>query len=60
MATEAQIRFFDNLLGDREFPPGTDKTQLRSQFAHIPDASASKWIDKAMALPRAGEVPPPF
>lgn len=59
MATAAQIKFFENLTSDRDFGD-KDIIALRQQFAAIPDASASAWIDKAMALPRKGEVPPPF
>jgi len=50
-----QIKFFDNLLEVKEFPAGSDKATLKTQFAGLNKASASEWIDKAVKLPDEGE-----
>lgn len=61
MATEKQKAFFEELLRDRQFPAGSpDEETLRSQFAAVPDKSASAWIEKALSLPEKGAVPPAF
>lgn len=65
MASSKQIDFFANLLDEKQFPPGTDIEQLRSQFAGLDKGNGSKWIEKALKLPDKGEeqhddVPPPF
>jgi hypothetical protein len=60
MATAKQIELFNKLTGDKEFPAGTDLANLREQFAGVNDKSASDWIEKALALPDAGLVPPAF
>lgn len=60
MASEKQIKFFDELLGRKGFPEGTDKDALRQKFANVNDKSASAWIDRALELPDADETPVPF
>lgn len=65
MASSKQIQFFDNLLDEKQFPPGTDISALRTQFAGLDKSNGSKWIEKAMALPDKGEevsedIPAPF
>lgn len=60
-----QIAFFDTLLGEKQFPAGVNETELKAQFATLNKASASEWINKAMALPEKGTIdeaitPPSF
>lgn len=65
MASSKQIQFFDNLLDEKQFPPGTDTAALRAQFATLDKSNASAWVEKALNLPDKGEeaseaVPPPY
>lgn len=65
MSSSKQIDFFNNLLDEKQFPPGSDTNALRAQFAGLDKASGSNWIEKALKLPDKGEdatepVPPPF
>lgn len=65
MATRSQIDFFEQCLGERDFPPATDTDTLRAQFAPLSKDAASKWIDNALKLPKKGaeegdNTPPPF
>lgn len=54
MVTQAQIRFFDQLLEERDFGAKTKKDvdQLRESFAQLDKRSASVWIEKALGLPK--------
>lgn len=53
--TANQRVFFDKLVGEKEFPPGSpDPDTLRAQFAKLNKASAIEWIDKALSLPNKG------
>jgi hypothetical protein len=63
--SKKQIDFFDNLLAEKQFPPGETVEQLRAKFATLNKSSASDWINRAIALPDLGEeteesVPAPF
>lgn len=66
MASSKQIQFFDNLLDEKQFPPGSDLAALRTQFAGLDKSNGSDWIEKALKLPDKGEdaaepqVPAPF
>lgn len=65
MATQSQVKFFDQCLDEREFPDGVKTDKLRSDFAPLSTAAASKWIENALQLPKkdaeAGDnTPPPF
>lgn len=65
MASSSQVKFFDELLTDREFPAGQDANALRGQFQNLSTKSASQWIEKALSLPKRDEsglpdTPPPF
>jgi hypothetical protein len=65
MASQAQIKFFDQCLEEREFPTGQDPNSLRTQFAPLSTNAASEWIDKALKLPKKDAAtgdnsPPPF
>lgn len=59
MATQKQIELFTKLTADKDFGQ-QDVNSLKTQFENLPDKSASKWIEKALALPDKGEVAPPF
>lgn len=57
MVTQAQIRFFDQLLEERNFgsdDPAEIKT-LRESFAKLDKRSASLWIEKGLTLPKREE-----
>jgi len=65
MPSPAQVKFFDNLLEGREFPPKSKVDELREQFAELSDASASTWIEAALKLPKRSDggvstTPAPF
>lgn len=54
-ATTAQKNFWNKLLDEKEFPPGTpDVDTLRNQFENLNKKSASIWIDRALKLPDKG------
>jgi hypothetical protein len=59
MATEAQVKFFDKLLEEKEFG-NADLTGLRQQFSELNKKSASAWIEKAMNLPKRDETHDPI
>ena len=59
--TANQRVFFDKLLSEKEFPPGSpDPDTLKSQFDKLNKASASEWIEKALKLPNKGTVDEPI
>jgi hypothetical protein len=65
MPSPAQLKFFDNLLEGREFPPKKKVDELREQFAELDDTSASAWIEAALKLPKRSDggvisTPAPF
>jgi hypothetical protein len=50
--TDRQVELFHKLTTDRDFGDA-DPDALRSTFATLTPAAASKWIDRAMSKPRA-------
>jgi hypothetical protein len=66
MASPAQVKFFEKLLGEREFPANVNKPEIAGIFDELDEQSASEWIDKALKLPKvpkdpnAKTVPAPF
>lgn len=64
MPTDAQIKFFDKLLEEKDFG-AADIAALKQQFAGLNKVSASVWIEKGIGLPKRDEstdvvVPPAF
>lgn len=53
MVTQAQIDFFAQLLGEKDFGPDANPVNLSKEFAKLDKRSASAWIDKALTLPKA-------
>jgi hypothetical protein len=64
--SQQQIRFFDELLNEKQFPEGSPSDEeLRTQFAALSKKSGSEWIEKAINLPKKDDddspvEPPPF
>lgn len=63
--SSAQVKFFQQLTEDREFPKSANLEALRSAFGGLSQDTASKWIEKALELPKADtgvgdNTPPPF
>lgn len=65
--TPKQSTLFSELLDRKQFPDGIDSEALKGQFANLSRATASNWIDKALALPNAtdaddtgSDAPAPF
>lgn len=55
MVSDAQVKFFTKLLGEKEFPEGTDTESLLEEFEELNSKSASLWIEKAMSLGKRDE-----
>lgn len=51
--TPKQAELFGELVERKQFPDGTDKAALLTQFSSLSRTAASTWIDKALALPNA-------
>lgn len=49
MVTKAQIEFFNQLLGEKDFGD-KDTEKLAKEFSKLDKVSASAWIDKALTL----------
>lgn len=62
MASEKQIVLFKELTERKTFPEGTNVENLRNEFASLPQAEASRWIERAMELPNGEDSgkPVPF
>lgn len=62
MASEKQITAFTNVADRATFPPGTDLSALKVKFASLPVPEASRWLERALALPQDGDsgAPVPF
>lgn len=54
MVTDAQVKFFDKLIEEKEFGD-IDIPTLKAEFAGLNKKSGSAWIDKAMTLPKRDE-----
>lgn len=54
--TPKQATLFSELLDRKQFANGADTEALKGQFANLTRASASAWIDKALALPNITEA----
>jgi hypothetical protein len=53
--SDAQVRFFEQLLSEKDFGD-VDQEVVRDQFVQLDKRSASAWIERAMALPKATEL----
>lgn len=60
MVTEAQIKFFDKLLEEKDFGSKTDTDKLRKEFSDLNSKSASLWIERAIALPKRDDSADPI
>lgn len=60
MVSDAQVKFFIKLLGEKEFPEGTDKDSVLREFEQLNSKSASLWIEKAMSLGKRDESSDPI
>ena len=60
MVSDAQVKFFDKLLEEKEFGPKVDKDKLRKGFAELNQKSGSLWIERAMALPKRDDSTDPI
>jgi hypothetical protein len=62
MPSDAQIKFFDKLLEEKDFSGGTvtDPDTLKKAFSQLNIKSASAWIDAAMKLPKRDETDEPL
>lgn len=54
MVSDAQVKFFDKLLDEKDFGD-VDTTKLREQFGTLNQKSGSLWIERAIALPKRDE-----
>lgn len=64
MVSDAQIKFFDKLLSEKDFGDNDVET-LRENFAKLNQKSGSTWIESALQLPKLDEskeeiTPAPF
>lgn len=62
MASEKQIAAFASVADRATFPAGTDLPSLKKQFEALPVAEASRWIERALLLPKGEDsgAPVPF
>lgn len=60
MVSDAQIKFFDKLLEEKDFGPKVDKEKLRKEFSTLSSKSASLWIERAMALSKRDDSNDPI
>jgi hypothetical protein len=51
MASARQIEAFESVTQRAVFPEGSNLVALKAQFAGLPVKEASRWIERALALP---------
>lgn len=57
MVSAKQIRFFEELLDEKEIPEPHTAEGLLEQFKKLPNKkSASVWVEKMLTLPDKGEI----
>lgn len=59
MVSDAQIKFFEKLLNEKDFGD-KDPAVLRTEFAALNQKSASVWIEKAISLPKRDDSKDPI
>lgn len=62
MASQKQIEFFQELVTRKQWPSGVNTDELKAKFAQLPQAEASRWVDRALELPNGEDsgTPVPF